>query len=107
MEPLLAVALMGVAPSNGSEAGFASPEPPAPPARTNRLSKGGGTDSSIPREAAKMTLRCQLNRRCSPLSDATTAQIQALPVEKLEVLADALLDFQGPADLAAGLAANS
>ena len=58
------------------------------------------------REAAKMTLR-QLNRRCGPLSEATTAQIQALPVEKLEALADALLDFQGPADLAAWLAGNT
>ena len=94
MEPLLAVALMGAAPSNGSEAGFASPEPPAPPARTNSLSKGGGPDSSIPREAAKMTFRL-LNRRCGPLSEATTAQIQAL------------LDFQGPAELAAWLAGNT
>jgi len=34
------------------------------------------------------------------LSEATTAQIQALPLEKLEALADALLDFQCPADLA-------
>ena len=57
-------------------------------------------------EAAKMTLR-QLNRRCGPLSEATTAQIQALPVEKLEALADALLDFQGPADLASWLAGNT
>ena len=57
-------------------------------------------------EAAKMTLR-QLNRRCGPLSEATTAQIQALPVEKLEALADALLDFQGPADLASWLAGNA
>ena len=56
-------------------------------------------------EAAKMTLRL-LNRRCGPLSEATTAQIQALPLEQLEALADALLDFQGPADLAAWLAAN-
>ena len=56
-------------------------------------------------EAAKMTLRL-LNRRCGPVSDATTAQIQALPVDQLESLADALLDFQGPADLAAWLAAN-
>jgi len=55
---------------------------------------------------AAVALR-QLNRRCGPLSEATTAQIQALPVEKLEALADALLDFQGPADLAAWLAANS
>ncbi|MCP9823700.1 DUF2887 domain-containing protein [Cyanobium sp. L1E-Cus] len=58
------------------------------------------------REAAKMTLRL-LNRRCGPISEPTTAQIQALPLEQLEALADALLDFQGPADLAAWLAANS
>jgi predicted transposase YdaD len=58
------------------------------------------------REAAKMTLRL-LNRRCGPISEPTTVQIQALPVEKLEALADALLDFQGPADLSAWLAANS
>jgi len=57
------------------------------------------------REAAKMTLRL-LNRRCGPLSEATTTQIQALPLEQLEALADALLDFQGPADLAAWLAAH-
>ena len=55
-----------------------------------------------------------LNRRCGPLSEATTAQIQALPVEKLEALAVgaafsagvARLDFQGPADLTAWLSAN-
>ena len=57
-------------------------------------------------EAASMTLRL-LNRRCGPLSEPTTAQIQALPLEQLEALADALLDFQGPADLAAWLAANT
>ena len=55
---------------------------------------------------AAMTLRL-LNRRCGPLTVPTTAQIQALPVEKLEALADALLDFQGPADLAAWLASPS
>ena len=53
-----------------------------------------------------MTLR-QLNRRCGPLSEATTAQIQALPVDQLEALADALLDFQGLTDLTSWLAANS
>ena len=52
-----------------------------------------------------MALRL-LNRRCGPLSEATTAQIQALPVDQLEALADALLDFQAPADLAAWMAAN-
>ena len=54
---------------------------------------------------AAVTLRL-LTRRCGPQSEATTAQIQALPLEQLEALADALLDFQGPADLAAWLAAN-
>ena len=65
-----------------------------------------GRQEGEAREAAKMALR-QLNRRCGPLTGATTAEIQALPVEKLEALADALLDFQGPADLAAWLAANT
>lgn len=57
-------------------------------------------------EAAAMTLRL-LNRRCGPLSEATTAQIQALQLDQLEALADALLDFLGPADLTSWLAANS
>jgi len=51
---------------------------------------------------AKVTMRL-LNRRCGPLSDATTARIQALPLEQLETLEEALLDFSGPADLAAWL----
>ena len=51
---------------------------------------------------AKVTMR-QLNRRCGPLSDATTARIQSLPLEQLETLADALLDFAGAADLEAWL----
>jgi len=55
---------------------------------------------------ANVTLRL-LNRRCGPLNEATTAQIQALPVDQLEALADALLDFQGPADLTTWLAANT
>ncbi len=57
-------------------------------------------------EAAAMALRL-LNRRCGPLTADTTSQIQALLLEQLEALADALLDFQGPADLAAWLAANA
>ena len=51
---------------------------------------------------AKVMLR-QLNRRCGPLADVTTARIQALPLKQLEALAEALLDFSGPADLAAWL----
>ncbi|MDM7954141.1 MAG: DUF4351 domain-containing protein [Cyanobium sp. CZS 25K] len=49
-----------------------------------------------------VTLRL-LNRRCGTLSAAATSRIQALPLEQLEALADALLDFQGPEDLAAWL----
>ena len=52
--------------------------------------------------AAAVTLR-QLNRRCAPLAKATTEHIQALPLATLEALAEALLDFSGPADLAAWL----
>ena len=55
---------------------------------------------------AKVMLR-QLNRRCGPLADVTTARIQALPLEQLEALAEALLDFSGPADLAAWLEEHS
>ena len=51
---------------------------------------------------ATVTFRL-LNRRCGPLSVATTARIKALPLERLETLAEALLDFSGPADLAAWL----
>ena len=55
---------------------------------------------------AKVTLRL-LNRRCGPLSEVTTARIQALPLQQLEALAEALLDFTGPADLAAWLAEHA
>lgn len=58
------------------------------------------------RGEAKVTLRL-LARRCGPLSEATTARIQALPLEQLEALAEALLDFSGPDDLVAWLAANA
>jgi predicted transposase YdaD len=51
-------------------------------------------------EAAAFTLRL-LNRRCGPLTGSTTTRIQDLPLEQLEALAEALLDFSGPADLAA------
>ena len=50
----------------------------------------------------KVTLRL-LNRRCGPLSEASTARIKDLPLEQLEALADALLDFSEPADLAVWL----
>ena len=57
-------------------------------------------------EAAAVTLRL-LNRRCGPLSAATTARIQALPLQQLESLADALLDFAGANDLASWLAEHA
>ncbi|MBM5816779.1 MAG: DUF4351 domain-containing protein [Cyanobacteria bacterium K_Offshore_surface_m2_239] len=50
-----------------------------------------------------MTLRL-LQRRCGPLSTEQQLRIQALPLAALEALADALLDFQGPADLSDWLA---
>ena len=49
-------------------------------------------------EAYALTLR-QLQRRCGPLSPQQRAQIQALPLDRLE----ALLDFQGAEDLVAWL----
>jgi predicted transposase YdaD len=54
-------------------------------------------------EAAAMTLRL-LQRRCGSLAPAQATRIQSLPLAELEALADALLDFQGPADLTAWLA---
>ena len=48
-----------------------------------------------------------LNRRCGPLSAVTTARIQALPLQQLETLADALLDFAGACDLEAWLSGHS
>ncbi len=54
-------------------------------------------------EAAAMTLR-QLKLRCGSLSKDQQTLVQSLPLAELEALADALLDFQGPADLTAWLA---
>jgi hypothetical protein len=48
---------------------------------------------------AKVALR-QLDRRCGPLSNATTALIKTLPLEQVEAWLGGLLDFSGPADLA-------
>lgn len=48
-----------------------------------------------------------LNRRCGPLSEATSDCIKTLPLERLEALTDALLDFNGPADLTRWLAKHS
>jgi hypothetical protein len=55
---------------------------------------------------AKLALR-QINLLCGPLSEPTIARIQALPQEPLEALTEALLEFSGPADLAAWLSAHA
>ena len=65
-----------------------------------------GREEGRQQEAASVTLRL-LVRRCGPLSEATTARIKFLPLEQLESLVEALLDFQGPHDLAAWLASHS
>jgi len=55
---------------------------------------------------AKVTLRL-LSRRCGPLSAEQESMVRSLPLERLEALAEALLDFEGMADFHAWLAANS
>jgi predicted transposase YdaD len=66
---------------------------------------GLGQDRGRQAEAAALTVRL-LQRRCGTLSSQQQARIQALPLPRLEALADALLDFQGPQDLAAWLEAQ-
>jgi len=50
-----------------------------------------------------LTLR-QLSRRCGALNPEREDRIRALPLGRLEALAEALLDFQGAADLEGWLA---
>jgi predicted transposase YdaD len=64
---------------------------------------GRGVEEGRQAEAAAMSLRL-LQRHCGPLSPEQQTRIQALPLAELEALADALLDFQGAADLTAWLA---
>ena len=45
----------------------------------------------------------QLRRRCGELSPAQVSRVRALPLERLEELAEALLEFHGLADLTAWL----
>ena len=51
----------------------------------------------------EMALRL-LRRRCGQLNPRQEERIRALPLARLEALAEALLDFQGPADLEGWLA---
>ena len=63
---------------------------------------GLGRQEGREAEAVALTLR-QLQRRCGSLNPNQQARIQSLPLNALEALADALLDFQGPEDLKAWL----
>jgi hypothetical protein len=55
---------------------------------------------------AKVTLRL-LSRRCGPLTAEQENVIRSLPLERLEALVEALLDFESMADLNAWLTANT
>ena len=68
-----------------------------------QLIKHRGLQEGRQQEAAALLLR-MLQRRCGPLSPHQRDTMHTLPLDRLEQLGDALLDFQGPADLAAWLA---
>jgi Domain of unknown function (DUF4351) len=53
-------------------------------------------------ESVALILRL-LTRRLGSLPDALRTQVEQLPLPQLEALAEALLDFQSPADLEAWL----
>jgi len=48
-----------------------------------------------------------LQRRCGQLATEQEARVRSLPPHRLEALAEALLDFEGMADLNVWLAANA
>jgi len=62
-----------------------------------------GLNQGIQQEAQSLVLRL-LPRRCGQLSHEQELAVRALPLEKLEALAEALLDFDGPEALNAWLA---
>ena len=63
---------------------------------------GLGRQEGRQTEASAITVR-QLEHRCGALTASQQARIQALSLSALEALSVALLDFQGPEDLAAWL----
>ena len=73
------------------------------------LGRGQGLEQGLQKglQAGELDITLRLLRlRCGGLSPEQDAQIRALPLPKLEALAEALLDFQGPDDLKAWLAAG-
>ncbi len=54
-------------------------------------------------EAANLVLR-QLNRRLGEISESVSEQIRQLPLEQIEDLGEALLDFESEQDLLTWLA---
>ena len=64
-----------------------------------------GREEGRQSEAAQLICR-QLHRRIGSLTEAQHEQIKALPVEPLEDLGEALLDFTASADLDAWLSAH-
>jgi predicted transposase YdaD len=64
-----------------------------------------GLEQGLKTVELEITLR-QLRRRCGGLTPNQEARIRALPLPQLESLAEALLDFQGAADLEAWLATS-
>jgi len=59
-------------------------------------------NQGIQQEAQSLVLRL-LPRRCGQLSHEQELSVRALPLEQLEALAEALLDFDGPEALDAWL----
>jgi predicted transposase YdaD len=64
-----------------------------------------GLEQGLKTGELEITLR-QLRRRCGGHTPSQEARIRALPLPQLEALAEALLDFQGAADLEAWLATS-
>ncbi|MFM7634225.1 MAG: DUF4351 domain-containing protein, partial [Cyanobacteriota bacterium] len=64
-----------------------------------------GREQGLKTGELEITLRLLL-RRCGALTPSQHARIRALPLPRLEALAEALLEFQGADDLEAWLAAG-
>jgi len=65
-----------------------------------------GREAGRQQEAAALAVRL-LVRRFGTLDQASRERLTALPLHRLEQLAEDLLDFSGPGDLQGWLAANT